>query len=587
MANSNFVVHNGLTVGPLTIDAATGSITTTGSVSTTGTTPTAFSANIVAGSGTASSSTTTGALVVVGGAGISGDAYIGGNLRVTGTTTFISTEYIGGAEVVVGNVVANSGATSSSTSTGALVVIGGAGISGAVFTGSNATHAGNVNLTATNSALTTNQTTGYVFNESATTVNAFGAATTLNIGNASGITSILGVTTHGGNLVAASTTASTSSSTGALVVRGGTGVSGDLYIGGQAVVNGNVTIGGNLSVTGQSVSIGASTLSVNDPVINLNTPSDLTPLTVTTTSDIGLKFHYYSGSDRHAFVGRAVDTGYLEWYADGNDTANVFTGTVYGTVKSGAIILANTTAATGANTGVLQVWGGGSITGAMYAGTSYDNGNRVITSVTITAGTDLSGGGTITGPTGSVTLNDTSTLATVTGRGATTSTAVTFNGQVNMGASIVPTANVTYNVGSSTAWFNTFYGQAIHAQYADLAENYQGDKAYAPGTVVMFGGAQEVTIATPDTTAVAGVVSTNPATLMNGGLSGATVVAVALTGRVPCNVIGPVAKGDLMVSAGFGFAKTNNNAGVGQVIGKALSDFTGAKGQIEVVVGRF
>jgi hypothetical protein len=41
MANSNFVVHNGLTVGPLTIDAATGSITTTGNLSVAG-----FTANI-------------------------------------------------------------------------------------------------------------------------------------------------------------------------------------------------------------------------------------------------------------------------------------------------------------------------------------------------------------------------------------------------------------------------------------------------------------------------------------------------------------------------------------------------------------
>jgi hypothetical protein len=74
---------------------------------------------------------------------------------------------------------------------------------------------------------------------------------------------------------------------------------------------------------------------------------------------------------------------------------------------------------------------------------------------------------------------------------------------------------------------------------------------------------------------------------MNGGLTGNGVVPIALQGRVPCNVVGPVKKGDLLVSAGFGYAKANNNAQVGQVIGKALSDFSGAKGQIEVVVGRF
>ena len=110
----------------------------------------------------------------------------------------------------------------------------------------------------------------------------------------------------------------------------------------ETSVIGNLVVGGNLSVTGNSVSIGASTLSITDPVINLNTPNDLTPLSTTTTADIGLKFHYYSGSDRHAFLGRAQDTGYLEWYSDGNDTANVFTGTAYGGIKAGALFLANT-----------------------------------------------------------------------------------------------------------------------------------------------------------------------------------------------------------------------------------------------------
>ena len=130
------------------------------------------------------------------------------------------------------------------------------------------------------------------------------------------------------------------------------------------------------------------------------------------------------------------------------------------------------------------------------------------------------------------------------------------------------------------------YGVSTQAKYADLAENYQGDAYYEPGTVVEFGGAQEVTLGTADSKRVAGVVSTNPAHLMNGGLSGPNVLALALQGRVPCKVIGPIAKGDLMVSAGFGFAKVNNDAQAGQIIGKSLADFNGAKGVVEVVVGR-
>jgi hypothetical protein len=153
---------------------------------------------------------------------------------------------------------------------------------------------------------------------------------------------------------------------------------------------------------------------------------------------------------------------------------------------------------------------------------------------------------------------------------------------------IIPSANLSYNIGSSTAWYNTFYGVSTQAKYADLAENYQADKPYNPGVVMMFSGEAEVTLADADTTRVAGIVSTNPAHLMNGQLTGPNVVALALTGRVPCNVIGPVAKGDIMVSAGFGFAKVNNTPQCGTIIGKALQDFAiNGKGVIEIVVGRF
>jgi len=122
-----------------------------------------------------------------------------------------------------------------------------------------------------------------------------------------------------------------------------------------------------------------------------------------------------------------------------------------------------------------------------------------------------------------------------------------------------------------------------------LAENYVGDAEYAPGTVVVFGGAKEVTVTnmTHDTR-VAGVVSTNPAYLMNAASGN---VAVAMTGRVPCQVQGPVNKGTVLVTsntAGVAQALDNNQHQPGCVIGKALEqiDSTHIK-TIEVVVGRF
>ena len=131
-----------------------------------------------------------------------------------------------------------------------------------------------------------------------------------------------------------------------------------------------------------------------------------------------------------------------------------------------------------------------------------------------------------------------------------------------------------------------FVGTATSAQYADIAENYTADAEYEPGTVLEFGGSKEVTIATDETARVAGIVSTTPAHLMNSMLNSEHVVAVALLGRVPCRVRGTVAKGDMLISAGNGYARAKQNPMMGTVIGKALEASTSDHGIIEVVVGR-
>jgi hypothetical protein len=156
------------------------------------------------------------------------------------------------------------------------------------------------------------------------------------------------------------------------------------------------------------------------------------------------------------------------------------------------------------------------------------------------------------------------------------------------GGNIMPLSNATANIGSATSSWNTVFAKATSAQYADLAEKYTADAEYAPGTVLVFGGTHEVTVnATDSDRKVAGVVSTNPSYIMNSGLQSEHVVTVALTGRVPTMVVGPVRKGDMMVSAGLGRARPEAEPQVGAVIGKALEDFDGDEGTIEVVVGRF
>ena len=135
---------------------------------------------------------------------------------------------------------------------------------------------------------------------------------------------------------------------------------------------------------------------------------------------------------------------------------------------------------------------------------------------------------------------------------------------------ITVTANADIQAG-------TVYATATTAQYADLAEIYEADDNYEPGTVVVFGGDKEVT--TTSMLAdhrVAGVVSTNPAYLMNKDANG---VAVALRGKVPCKVEGAVKKGDVLVSnvkpgTATALAPESANPPAWCIIGKSLENST-------------
>ena len=133
--------------------------------------------------------------------------------------------------------------------------------------------------------------------------------------------------------------------------------------------SGNVTITSNLNIVGNTTFYGYSDLTITDSILNLHTQANLAPWTIDDGKDIGIKMHYYDGADSHAALVRANDSGYLEWYARGTEiSGNTFSGSAYGTIKTGTLILANTTPATGPNTGALQVWGGASISGNLYIG---------------------------------------------------------------------------------------------------------------------------------------------------------------------------------------------------------------------------
>ena len=155
------------------------------------------------------------------------------------------------------------------------------------------------------------------------------------------------------------------------------------------------------------------------------------------------------------------------------------------------------------------------------------------------------------------------------------------------------------NLGSSTKRFDEvhanrmkadiFDGVATSAQYADLAEKFQADHNYQPGTVLMFGGPKEVSISIGENNkAVAGVVSHSPAYLMNNALTTEDSVEVAMMGRVPCKVVGKIRKGDMLVtSKENGVATASEDPQLGTVIGKALQNYDSDEiGEIEIVVGK-
>jgi hypothetical protein len=134
---------------------------------------------------------------------------------------------------------------------------------------------------------------------------------------------------------------------------------------------------------------------------------------------------------------------------------------------------------------------------------------------------------------------------------------VTFtSGKTNSEILRVDDDSFTYNPSTNTLSCTNFNGTSSKAKYADLAEKYLSDKDYEVGTVLMVGGDKEVTAAQTGFRAI-GVVSENPAYLMNSGLENS--IAVALKGRVPVKVNGSVIKGQRLVAAPDGTAQAFGN----------------------------
>jgi len=298
-------------------------------------------------------------------------------------------------------------------------------------------------------------------------------------------------------------------------------------ISGQVVANVLGNVSGNSTTAGTVVTAAQPNITSVGTLTSLSSSGNITSLNVIAT-------HYGAATGLTSIPGANV-SGAVPYATTANSVA--------GANVSGAVAFATTAnSVAGANVS-------GQVGNSSIAGTVYTNAQPNITSV-----------GTLT----SLTL---------------TATTGTLNVPI-----ITTGANTT--AGAITGNWSLTAGSRLNATYADLAEYYEADKKYEPGTVLEFGGNKEVTIAEDATNKVAGVVSTDPAYVMNMKCSGEHIVALALQGRVPTKVRGTVYKGDMMVSAGNGYARPWNNPAMGTVIGKSLENFEGIEGVIEIAIGR-
>ncbi len=276
----------------------------------------------------------------------------------------------------------------------------------------------------------------------------------------------------------------------------------------------------------------------------------------TTPSNLSVEFYTPGGYNYQSIKGNDASSSVVSQYG----TLDVSGGTLKSTT-----LTAGAPATAGTITGQ---WALGSLS-------QFDATNGTLKSTTLTTG----GAATAGQLTGSWTLQSTSGITFGTG------TLDVTNGLLR---STTLSTGASGTAGTITGNWSLSVGSQLQATYADLAEFYEGDKEYEPGTVLVFGGEKEVTTTTfRDDTRAAGVVTTDPAYVMNSGQKGIKV-CIALAGRVPCKVVGRIKKGDLLTtSATPGYAVKAIDPKLGSIIGKALEDKdNGEAGVIQVAIGR-
>lgn len=521
-----------------------------------------------------------------------------------------------------GSIILTSSTNTNGTSTGALTVAGGIGIGGNIFVGGTITRSGAItqanwagtsgialnlpaatytdNSTLTGTSANSNAATWFGQPTFATTNTAvtYTTGATVYIDNAPlngsnvTVTNPYALLVNNGTVKIGSATSSTSATSGALVVTGGVGISGNVNVlgifdslnttdaaltlpgtTGSFQTNGgagyakNLAVGGTISRTGalsQAAWSGVTGVALNIPAA---TYTDTSQSASSTAS--GVSAANWLGQPTLAATNTAVTyTNAATLYIDNapaQGTNVTLTNAYAALINNGVVRIASPIAATNTLTGALQIVGGVGIQGSLYGTALYDNGSRVLTAATLSAsgvssilaGTDTA----VSSATGNVTIWNTATLQSVTGRGATTNVAVSITNTTAATSTLTGALIVAGGIGANAIYGSTVFDSGNRVVTTVTANAGTGIAISAATT---SGAAASFTVTNVGVTSITGTANQIVANVSTGSvtLSFPTTGITSTTGTFTSQLFvtgtadsNSAITGALQVSGGVGIAK--------------------------------
>jgi hypothetical protein len=577
-----FLAGNTIDIGGATIsaDLETGSLVLKGPDGAefilTGSSPTdsfGIFGLIEAGNASPATSTTTGALRVVGGAGIGGNIFAGGIVDIAGNSIYLGNLVLKDNGSNIFGLYAADGvtpATISQTSVDTTKISNGTSNVQVVSANSNVT----VSIGGTANVLV-------VSTAGANVLGTLGVSGNITGGNLLGGLVTGTLTTAAQPNVTSVGTLTSVSVTGN--VSGGNLVTTGTVSTGTLTTSGNATIAGNLTVSGNVISVNVTDLNVVDPIIGLGRGANNTPLTTNDGKDRGEQLWYYTTSEQSAFIGYDNSTGKLIAATNVSVASEVVTVNNYGNLVIGGLESATISATGNANVGNLgtagQITATGNITGGNLITAGNITGNYLLANITFASGyntTKLFNGTSeanigASGGNLAITIGGTSNVMVVSAGGAAVTGTLTSSGNSNVGN--LGTAGQITATGNVSASNYNLSGNIVDTGALTLITGASGNITLAPNGI-------NVIIATTTGANITGTINaTGNANVGNLGTAG----QITVTGNV--TAVGNISGGNILgngfnlsgISAFKTVAVTAGNSVVADSIADTLT-FTAGSG---------